>query len=84
MTQLDYLRSKGTTTWNYAIGGRARELSFPPFSADPVPTAVKKLANEFRASADELVDLLDLKKPSTVKLKVGVHLVRIRCHVTLM
>ena len=40
-------------------------------SDEPVPTEVRKLADEFRASADELVDLLDLKNPSTVKLKVG-------------
>jgi len=37
---------------------------------DPIPSEVKGLANDFRTSANELVELLDLTKPTTARLKV--------------
>jgi len=40
------------------------------FSRDePIPSEVKSLADNFRRSANELVDLLDLNNPSIAKLK---------------
>ena len=37
---------------------------------EQLPAEAQPLAEEFRASANELVDLLDLNNPSTLKLKV--------------
>ena len=38
---------------------------------DPIPYEVKGLANDFRTSANELVELLDLTNPNTTRLKVS-------------
>ena len=65
VNQLDYLG-----LFLHSFSKKILFMCYFLFIADPVPEKLKTKADEFRTSVIQLLELLDISNPSTIRLKV--------------